>query len=191
MTSSKDTRTLILDTAQEMVQRQSIGGVSFQEIADKIGIKKGSLYYHFKTKDDLSMAMLERARQDLKASFERGLSKPAKQQLLYYLEIYRRFIVPGERMCPGGALASEWDKLSDPVKNQVDKLIKVQFEGVKNILRQGIENGEFNSHGQTPHELALWLISCIHGSLLTARVMGNQEPFECSFTSVLNYLEAK
>jgi AcrR family transcriptional regulator len=37
---AKDTRTAILDAAQDMVQRQSIRVVRFQELAKRTGIKK-------------------------------------------------------------------------------------------------------------------------------------------------------
>jgi AcrR family transcriptional regulator len=37
---AKDTRTAILDAAQDMVQRQSIRGVRFQELAKRTGIKR-------------------------------------------------------------------------------------------------------------------------------------------------------
>ena len=104
MKNSQDTRSSILDVAQDMVQRQSISGVSFQELANRIGIKKGSMYYHFATKDELTIAMLDRATADLKASFKRGENKTPTEQIKYFINIYKMYIGPGEKMCPGGTL---------------------------------------------------------------------------------------
>ena len=121
-----------------------ISGVSFQELANRIGIKKGSLYYHFESKDDLAVALLKRATSEMKESFVRGKAKSPLERLNYFLDIYRHQIIPTEKLCPGGAFAGEWDKLSNPVKTQVKRLIDTQVKGVSDILTQGIQSGVFN-----------------------------------------------
>ena len=188
MKVNTDTRTAILDAAQDMVQRQSISGVSFQELANRIGIKKGSMYYHFESKDDLSVAVLERATSEMKDSFARGEGKRPTERLTYFLNIFRFHIIPSEKMCPGGAFAGEWDKLSDPVKQQVNRLINAQIQGLQNILRAGIDSGEFNDHGQSVEDLAQWLISGIQGALLTSRVTGSDKYFESMLKVSTQYL---
>ena len=189
MTKPNDTRSNILDVAQDMVQRQSISGVSFQELANRIGIKKGSMYYHFESKDELSIAMLDRAAEDLSASFKRGKSKTPTQQLRYFFNIYFMYIGPGQRMCPGGAFASEWDKLSDQVHQSVRRVLRVQINGIEAIISEGIQSGEFESHGQSPSELASWVISCLQGSILTGRVEESEAPFKCAVNTIERYLK--
>ena len=186
--AAKDTRTAILDAALDMVQRQSISGVSFQELAKRTGIKKGSMYYHFESKDDLSVALLERAATELKESFARGEGKSPTQRLLYYINIYRVHIIPSEMMCPGGAFAGEWGKLSESVQAKVQYLIKMQSQCLQQILAAGIASGEFYDHGQGIEELSQWLVACIQGGLLTSRVAGNQQPFEGAIKVVTQYL---
>jgi len=188
MKNTSDTRTAILDVAQDMIQRQSISGVSFQELANRIGIKKGSMYYHFESKDSLSIAILERAILDLKATFNRGKTKKPTLQLDYFFTIFANFLADGEKICPGGAFAGEWEKLSPPVQAEAHKLIQVQIEGVSKILSQGIEVGEFDAQGQSAEELARWVISCIQGSLITCRVIGNTQAFDTVVSIVRKYL---
>ncbi|MFT5755662.1 MAG: TetR/AcrR family transcriptional repressor of nem operon [Alteromonadaceae bacterium] len=183
-----DTRTMIIDVAQDMLQRQSISGVSFQSLADRIGIKKGSMYYHFKSKDELAIAILERACTDLKTSFSRGKHKTAVQQLDYFLMIYEKFIGPGQRMCPGGCFASEWQKISKPVKESVKKVLNVQINGIRDILIYGNESGEFNHHGQEIQQVASWIISSLQGSILTSRVEENQMHFDFSVQAIKRFL---
>lgn len=178
MKNTIDTKTAILDVAQDLLQRQSISGVSFQELANRIGIKKGSMYYHFESKDDLAAAVLTRAGEDLKVSFARGYHKSPTQQLEYFFDIYRDFIGIGERLCPGGAFAGEWGKVSEPVKKQVNKLIKIQIKGVKDIIEVGLKSGEFESRDLNLDDLTLWLVSCLQGSLLTSRIMSSNKSFD-------------
>ncbi len=188
MTTANNTRTAILDAAQDLVQRQSISGVRFQELAKRIGIKKGSMYYHFESKDDLSIAILERSDNDLKASFKKGESKSAGQQLNYFFSLYNKFMSPGEKLCVGGAFVGEWGTLSDPVQIQANKLINTQIKNIKRIIKLGIDNGDFNQHGKSADDLALWVVSCIQGSLLTCRVSGNKKPFKAAVDVINQYL---
>jgi len=188
MKRPNNTRSAILDVAQDMVQRQSISGVSFQELANRIGIKKGSLYYHFESKDDLAVALLERATLEMKQSFLRGETKSPLERLNYFLDIYLLNIIPTEKLCPGGAFAGEWDKLSNPVKERVNRLIDTQVKGVSDILSQGIQSGVFNDHAKTVEELAHWVIACVQGALVTSRVSQNRAIFESSITIITEYL---
>jgi len=185
---NKDTRTAILDAAQDLVQRQSISGVSFQELAKRTGIKKGSMYYHFESKDDLTLALLERAAVGLRESFERGEGKTPKQRLAYYFNIYRLYVIPSEKLCPGGAFAGEWDKLSQAVQEQVKKLLMEQSKGLKNLLEAGIESGDFQDQGQSVDELTQWIVSCIQGSLLVSRIYDSKETFESAVKVINCYL---
>ena len=188
MKRPNNTRTAILDIAQDMVQRQSISGVSFQALANRIGIKKGSLYYHFESKDDLAVALLERATLEMKESFVRGETKNPLERLNYFLDIYRNSIIPTEKLCPGGAFAGEWGKLSSPVKAQVNRLIDTQVKGVSDILTQGIQTGLFNNHAKTIEELAHWVIACLQGALVTSRVTQNKVLFDSTLTIIIEYL---
>jgi len=188
MKSNNDTRSQILDAAQDMLQRQSISGVSFQELANRIGIKKGSMYYHFQSKDDLSIAILERASSDMQAAFLRGESQSPTKQLAYFINIFRSFMGLGEKICPGGAFAGEWDKLNEPVQRKAHNLIKVQTQGVKKILEAGLKSGEFNDHDHTSQALADWTVSNIQGALITSRITNNPKSFETSMDVLKSYL---
>jgi TetR/AcrR family transcriptional repressor of nem operon len=191
MNNSSDTRTAILDVTQDMIQRKSLSGVSFQEIADRIGIKKGSMYYHFKSKETLLVAMFERAGLDLKHSFSKGQGKSASQRLEYFLAIYSDYLGVGEKLCPVGASAAQWEKLPEAVREQISKLVAIQLHGVQAIIGAGIASGEFVSHQHSEQALALWLVTTLQGALLTARVMGNRQAFDISFSIIRLHLQKK
>jgi TetR/AcrR family transcriptional repressor of nem operon len=186
-----DTRTAILDVAQDMVQRQSISGVSFQELSNRVGIKKGSLYYHFESKDDLAVALLARATSEMKESFVRGKAKKPLERLSYFLNIYLHHIIPSEKLCPGGAFAGEWGKLSDPVKAQVKKLMDAQIKGVSEILAEGIYNGDFDDHSKSVEALAQWILACVQGALLTSRISGSKADFGSTLAIITEYLSRR
>lgn len=48
-----DTRRRIQEVARELFLRQGVRGTSLQDIADRLGITKPALYYHFASREDL------------------------------------------------------------------------------------------------------------------------------------------
>jgi AcrR family transcriptional regulator len=53
-----DTRQRIQEVARELFQQQGVQRTSLQDIADKLGITKPALYYHFASRDDLVRSIL-------------------------------------------------------------------------------------------------------------------------------------
>jgi AcrR family transcriptional regulator len=52
------TRRRILDAATELFVERGFAGTSIRDIAEHLGMTKGSLYYHFSSKEELLLAML-------------------------------------------------------------------------------------------------------------------------------------
>ncbi|MGH3577560.1 MAG: TetR/AcrR family transcriptional regulator [Mycobacterium sp.] len=53
-----DTRERIQDVARELFAQQGVHRTSLQDIADKLGITKPALYYHFTSRDELIRSIL-------------------------------------------------------------------------------------------------------------------------------------
>src|ERR1700751_1837096 len=53
-----DTRERIQDVARELFVQQGVQRTSLQDIADKLGITKPALYYHFATRKELVRSVL-------------------------------------------------------------------------------------------------------------------------------------
>ena len=56
---ARDTRAEILAVASELFVEQGYEGTSLREIAERLGITKAALYYHFPSKDDMLLALIE------------------------------------------------------------------------------------------------------------------------------------
>jgi AcrR family transcriptional regulator len=68
MTATKgDTRARLLDTALGLFTVHGVEGTSLQMIADALGVTKAAIYYHFKTKDEITEAVAEPALRELSA----------------------------------------------------------------------------------------------------------------------------
>ncbi len=55
----RDSRRSILDAAARIIRAKGAGAATLREIADAAGIKPGSVYYHFASKDEILAAVTE------------------------------------------------------------------------------------------------------------------------------------
>jgi len=69
-----DTRERIIDAAQEIFARDGFVGAKMQEIADRVGIQRPSLFYHFKNKEALFVAAHEQVFARIEPIFRESLS---------------------------------------------------------------------------------------------------------------------
>ncbi len=70
----EQTRERILSKATHLVLRQGFGATSVNDLVKATGVNRGSLYFHFPGKDDLGVAILERAREQFLAFVEESLA---------------------------------------------------------------------------------------------------------------------
>ena len=54
----------VVDTAAELFSKQGYAGTSVQDVADAVGMLKGSLYHYINTKEDLLYAVIQEAHHD-------------------------------------------------------------------------------------------------------------------------------
>jgi TetR/AcrR family transcriptional regulator len=72
--SADDTRERIIDAAQVTFARDGFAGAKMQEIADRVGIQRPSLFYHFKNKEALFIAAHERVFARIEPVFRESLA---------------------------------------------------------------------------------------------------------------------
>jgi AcrR family transcriptional regulator len=89
-------RERLLDTAYELFSRRGIRGVGVEEVIERAGVAKATLYRHFRSKDDLVLAFLERREQrwtrDLvEAQARRQDARPEERLLAIFDVFHERF----------------------------------------------------------------------------------------------------
>lgn len=60
-TSAASPRDQVLDAAAELFVTRGFAATSTREIAEKVGIRQASLYYHFAGKDEILAELLQRS----------------------------------------------------------------------------------------------------------------------------------
>ena len=89
MKESGDTRQRIQDVALELFTEHGYEATSLREIAERLGVTKAALYYHFKTKEDIVAGLMGDRIEQLEALLEWGRNQPQTQEMR--LELVRRY----------------------------------------------------------------------------------------------------
>lgn len=113
-------RDRILDTATELFYQEGVRAVGVDLIVERSGVAKTSLYRHFRTKDDLVAAMLERDDAQYWKRWDRvaaEIKDDAEQELEAEVEwIARDIAEPSYRGCPFINVATEFPSPDHPAR---------------------------------------------------------------------------
>jgi AcrR family transcriptional regulator len=88
-TGRSGTRARILQVALELFVAQGYEKTSLREIAERLGVTKAALYYHFKTKEDIARSIVDDYIADLAAIFDWGATQPRTRETRR--ELLRRY----------------------------------------------------------------------------------------------------
>ena len=144
---SEKKREMILNTAIDEFYEYGFEKASISRIVNKAGIAKGSFYQYFEDKEDLFSFVIENARERKLIYFSEIINSELELDFFELLrELYRaslNFLKGNPKLASinDSFLISDNNKLKDKIMNQgIDK--SNQF--LKDLLRQGIENGKVN-----------------------------------------------
>ena len=69
MKQQNDMRERILNAVEELIAARGVNNFSLRDICDYLYISTGSLYYHFKTKDEIILAIIKKHFNELEADY--------------------------------------------------------------------------------------------------------------------------
>ena len=113
-------RDAILATAASRFRRQGFERTSVREIAQALGMTSGSLFYHFATKEDLLVAIMEEGVRDIMQSVRDGLAGEfcLPERLLSMVRSHLKALL-GTRLDAMTVLLYEWRSLSPAAQTRV------------------------------------------------------------------------
>ncbi len=129
-------REAILAAAKRTAQAHGYTGLIFRDLADEVGIKAASLYYHFPSKADLGAAVARRYWEDTASELDSLLAEtPDPARCLHrYPDLFRKALAAGNRMCLCSFMAAEYDDLPDAVKREVQAFADVNVAWLSRLL---------------------------------------------------------
>ena len=153
--AEKNTRDKILDISQELIQKRGFNAISFQDIAELVGIKKPSITHHFASKEALGIAVVQRYRKTFSIAMDRLTNDEtvsALNALKFYFTPYQDLGESGDKICLCASLAGELMALSQEMQKEVALFFDDHIKWLEGILKKGRKTGEF-SYTEEPKDL--------------------------------------
>ncbi|EON19518.1 regulatory protein TetR [Cupriavidus sp. GA3-3] len=166
----------ILAAATKIAQAHGYGGLNVRDLAEEVGIKAASLYYHFPSKADLAAAVAKRYWEDSASTLEALLTDVQDPLICLrkYPETFRRSLENDNRMCLSSFMAAEYDDLPDVVKTEVQIFADVNVAWLgKVLLAAGVVG---NSKEAKRRALAIY--AAVAGAQLMARSRSDIKLFD-------------
>jgi hypothetical protein len=110
------------------------------------------------------------------------------ERLKIYFDVFRSMHGKAERMCPGGSFGAVLGAISSPVQAALHRFAKTHLDGLENIVRDGVAQGEFAIGDQRPRDVALQIYAGVQGALLTGRLTGDPHVIDAIETEFRTYL---
>jgi AcrR family transcriptional regulator len=123
--SHQKTRDLIVEAADQLFYRQGYEYTSFSDIANVVQISRGNFYFHFKTKDEILEAVINRRLADTRKMLDRweieGKTPAERIRSFIHILIANRADIK-RYGCPVGTLCSELAKLNHAAQPDATEL---------------------------------------------------------------------
>jgi TetR/AcrR family transcriptional repressor of nem operon len=173
MTTASNTREQIIDKAFQLMLQRGLNGFSYRDISEPLGVKNAAIHYHFPNKMDLIAALIDENHQLLKkvTSEFMAYGGPARPQLEGLFAFTLNQCQCGRPICMVGALAIDYDELSDEIKDANDHFMQDSVKWLSKVLKTGREREEFTFEGDAERK-SLSILAMIQGARQMARVHG-------------------
>ncbi|MGG0461856.1 TetR/AcrR family transcriptional regulator [Priestia aryabhattai] len=142
---SEQTKRKVADAAKALFSQKGYKATSIEEIVEATGSSKGNIYYHFKSKEGLFLYLIDEWDLEWERNWKEreSLYKTTRDKLFGIAEQ----IILDDLNHPLTKAADEFfnneEKGSD-IEERIDEMVKRHVEFNRELLQQGINEGEFS-----------------------------------------------
>jgi AcrR family transcriptional regulator len=172
-THAQDSRDEILKAAMHLFANRGFHETSMSEVAREARVSKALIFWHFKTKEELFLAVLNRLLEPYFIDFaEEAAQLDERQQTLKLVEFYLLFVrdnASSVRFFLAQLLREQ--KISDALGEQVMKLYSSYRAMLVDLITQARAKGLCET-GLSPETAAAFIVSALNGLLIEFLFMG-------------------
>jgi AcrR family transcriptional regulator len=129
----------VLEAAARVFHEKGYESTSIQDIAEAVGILKGSLYYYIRSKEDLLYEILQSVHEDALANIERldGVEGGGLERIRAFVTAHLTF--NAENLTRMGVFYHDFRSLTDGRNATIVAARDVYDEKLRSLIRQGQE----------------------------------------------------
>jgi len=171
-----DSKLRLLQTAHQLIWRQSYGSVGVDQICEQSRVKKGSFYHFFRSKSELTVAAYEFHWDQVRLVLDRIFSAqipPMERLEAYFAHIRRNQTEHLEKNgrvlgCPFASLGSELSTQDEAIRLMAQQISARKRDYLESTLSDAMETGDLPM--QDPKLLAQELHFFIVGLIQEAKI---------------------
>lgn len=164
-----DTKSKIVDVAEELIRTKGYNGFSYRDIATVLSIKNAAIHYHFPSKTDLGIAVIQRTRQNFNQFVSQSdRTIDALTKLKKFVDIYSES-QQKNLVCFMGALGPTFSSLPTEMQQELSIASREIRDWVTSILAEGKQHNQFKFQGAIVDQ-ADSIISSLLASLILSKV---------------------
>lgn len=165
----KNTARDILDVAREIVRNRGYSAFSYADIAERVGIRKASIHYHFPSKEELVKKLVQEYRENMARQCDRIAQSPASpdEQLRQFAQLYQNGLEQNQ-ICLCAMLAADFAVLPQPVQAEIRAFFQQTETWLAALFQKGCDAKIWQCH-PSPEREAKGTIAMLQGAQLLAR----------------------
>lgn len=171
----KDTRQFIIEKSAPVFNRKGIAGTYITDIMEMGKVKKGGVYFHFESKDEIAIEAFHFLRRQLVELLESAMEreKNYKAKLFALLKTYEQVATSREfGGCPLLNFGMEADDTNPAIRKLVKEGISSFQQRIANLIRAGIASKEFSKKWDAEN-FSIRAFAMIEGGIFISRITGN------------------
>lgn len=192
MGKAEDTKQLIIEKSAALFNQYGYDGCALSDIMEATNLKKGGIYNHFNSKDDIAIAAFDFSAQKVFKRFRDRLDQEstALQKLHATIDVYASFakdpVVSGG--CPIFNTAIDAHNSHPELKKKARNSIKMMKQYIEIKLREGEAQGEFNCKSNKS-DIATMIFVTLEGAIVYSRVNRDFKSIDLAVSHLKDYLQ--
>lgn len=192
MSKAEQTKARIIEQAAELFNQKGYAGSSIADIMQATGLKKGGIYNHFKSKDELAVAAFDyaAAKMSQKVWSVVKTKRNAIERLQALVASYLIYIddPPIVGGCPILNTAIEADDTDSPLRDRAIAAINNWRNLIVRIINKGIKKGEIPATIE-PDTVATIIICNIEGAIMMSQLEKNPVHLQRAIAHLQKYIQ--
>jgi TetR/AcrR family transcriptional regulator, transcriptional repressor for nem operon len=173
LTKAAKTKQHIIEMAAPIFNTKGYAATSMADILQATGLAKGGIYGSFAGKDEIAVHAFEYAFESLVNALRSKIKQQptATGKLLAILKFYHNYTIKPhiEGGCPLLNTSVDADDNIPFLKQRAAAALQLMLGSLRNIIKKGVENGEFKKTLDVKKEAAFFF-AVIEGGIMMAKV---------------------
>ncbi len=192
MSKGEETKERILQQAAELFNQKGYAGTSMSDIMQVTGLKKGGIYNHFQSKDELALQAFDYAISQINQRYRTALRSKhnAVERLQAMVDVFASYVdnPPLKGGCPLLNTAVESDYAHPALRKRAQEAMNSWYNMIRRVVQKGIKRGEILANIE-PEQVATVIIATFEGGLMMTQLHGNSIYFKRAIGHLNQYIE--